>query len=55
MWSRRHFIDARPSGVFFLQNVFADQKASAQVVDNLATVALPLRRLAHVKLLDPAH
>ena len=54
MWSRRHFADARPVGIVFLQNLFANQ-APVRVIDNLAAVALPLRRLARVKAPDPAH
>ncbi len=55
MWSRRHFVDAHPVGMIFLQNLFAAQKEPVRVIDNLATVALPLRRLAQVKSLSPAH
>ena len=55
MWSRRHFADAHPAGVIFLQNLFVAQKEPVRVVDNLAAVALPLRRLARVKPLNPAH
>ena len=59
MWSRRHFTDSRPAGVVFLQNLFANQKVLAPVpvpvVDNLAAVALPLRRMARNKPLNPAH
>lgn len=59
MWSRRHFTDAHPAGIVFLQNLFANQKApapvAAPVVDNLAAVALPLRRLARTKPLTAAH
>ncbi|MFT4073884.1 MAG: hypothetical protein QM647_00020 [Asticcacaulis sp.] len=45
MWSPRHFANARPAGVLFLQNLFVEQKP-ANVIDNLAAVALPLRRLS---------
>jgi hypothetical protein len=59
MWSRRHFADARPAGVVFLQNLFvkerASQKSPVPVIDNLAAVALPLRRLARAKAPNPAH
>jgi hypothetical protein len=55
MWSRRHFADARPAGIVFLQNLFTRPKATMPVVDNLAAVALPLRRPAYVKPLKPAH
>lgn len=55
MWSRRHFADARPAGVVFLQNLIAGQKAPVPVIDNLAAVALPLRRLARAKAPNPAH
>ena len=48
MWSRRHFADARPVGMVLLKAMFAPPKAPVQVVDNLATVALPLRRLSSV-------
>jgi len=54
MWSRRHFADAHPVGVTFLQNLFAGQKTPAPVVDNLAAIALPLRRLVRAKPLNPA-
>ncbi len=47
MWSRRHFADARPAGVVFLQNLFVNQKTPVRVIDNLAAVALPLRRISH--------
>ncbi len=55
MWSRRHFTDAHPVGIVFLQNLFAGQKAPAPVIDNLAAVALPLRRLARTKALNSVH
>jgi|GEM_PF-1887651 len=54
MWSRRHFADARPVGVVFLQNLFTSPKTAVPVVDNLAAVALPLRRPVHVKPPKPA-
>lgn len=58
MWSRRHFADARPAGVVFLQSLFVHtdklEPLSEPVVDNLAAVTLPARRLAYVKL-HPAH
>jgi hypothetical protein len=60
MWSRRHFADARPAGILFLQNLFCDPhnahakttvpQAAVVVVDNLAAIALPLRRLRLAKL-----
>ena len=55
MWSRRHFSNAHPVGIVFLQNLFTNSKTSAPVVNNLAAVALPLRRLARTKPLNPAH
>mgnify|MGYP000400277962 CR=1 FL=1 len=55
MWSRRHFADARPAGIVFLQNLIAGQKASTSVVDNLAAIAVPMRRLARAKAPNPAH
>ncbi len=59
MWSRRHFANARPTGFVFLQNLFVIERPAASVpapvVDNLAAIALPLRRLARVKPLNPAH
>jgi hypothetical protein len=54
MWSRRHFADARPAGVVFLQNLFVHTESSIPapepVIDNLAAVTLPARRLAYVRL-----
>ena len=55
MWSRRHFVDVRPAGIVFLKNLFVNRKVRIRVVDNLAAIALPLRRLAQVKPLNPAH
>ena len=53
MWSRRHFANAKPAGIIILQNLFAQtqrQTAPEAVIDNLAAVALPARRLAYGKL-----
>ena len=55
MWSRRHFTDARPVGIVFLQNLIAGQKAPVRVIDNLAAIAVPMRRLARAKVPNPAH
>jgi len=53
MWSRRHFANAKPAGIIILQNLFSQtqrQTSPEAVIDNLAAVALPARRLAYGKL-----
>ena len=54
MWSRRHFANAKPAGIIILQNLFAQTRRPAvapeTVINNLAAVALPARRLAYGKL-----
>ncbi|MGN6208716.1 hypothetical protein [Asticcacaulis sp.] len=55
MWSRRHFSDAKPAGVALLKSLFGNHKTPVRVIDNLAAVALPLRRLARAKAPNPAH
>lgn len=45
MWSRRHFANSQPGGILdILQNMLVREDGQP-VVDNLARVALPLRRL----------
>jgi len=45
MWSRRHFANAQPGGVLVLLQNLLVREDGQPVVDNLARIALPLRRL----------